>query len=237
MILWVGESEYLDAPYRDEGEYVMPLTEEAVLPVAFGDWGDGKRLSPEAALCCTSRYAQRMALKGTGLNPQWQIGPVWDDMVLKAPASAMNSGVWHLHPTWESQRLAEYAPNLSRRSVVEQYMDGPQYQVDGFVLDGRDFVAVPIQQTWHGEYIAEYRSVKGEELPKVLQDAAIRAVRAVRLDNCPFCVELRFHEGAPRVVEINARFGEDPRLADVWDMDPVRLIEGVISHELSDNQQ
>lgn len=225
-IQWVGYSQFW-SPVEPSSLnlYAMPLVEEAVLSVAFDKRYEGKRrLSRQGAINCSSRVALRKALEGVGLNPRWEkFQYPKHPSVLKAPASTSGSGIHLLTQSPSLDRLKEYAPEEALWGVVEEWIEGPQWEIDGFVLEGNIHFFFPLRQHWDRGRIVKYER---ELFTFGLRNAAADAIRAVGLDNCPFCVEMRLSGGRWIIIELNARLGEDPGLsALIWDMDPLSVIE------------
>src|SRR5262249_13165510 len=132
-VRWVGESDYWVAPECvGEPEVIMPLSEDAVLEGACMQTPARKRSLP-AGINCTSRLALRVALATTGLNPCWYPLEWPGPSVVKAPASCASLGVRFLPTNWYIAALAQVAPDLARFGVIEERIEGPQYEFDGFV--------------------------------------------------------------------------------------------------------
>jgi hypothetical protein len=230
-VAWIGTSRVWHPPPGDSKppEFAMALVEDTVLQV--GARRDGTRhLSLAAAVNCSSRLALRVALATTGLNPDWwpyRFGGSRKRRVVKAPASAMGSGVREFgHPIEEVQELELYAPELAQFGVVEEYADGEQYELDGFVIGGRPSFFHPLRQYWRGERIVAYRRA---DPPPGLREAVATAVWAAGLDDSPFCAELRHSEGRWIVIELHGRLGEDEGLAaQMWNSCPLRAIEAAL---------
>ncbi len=227
-IWWVGESDNWKIPDKPERPlFSMPLVEEEVLPVAFSnEYADTIRLSKTAAINCTSRLAQRVALSSTGLNPVWEPIKIRRG-VIKYPASCHNNGVHFIKNTEHMELLAAYAPELADMGVVESFLQGDPYEIDGAIIGGKVHFLNSIQQIWNEDKdtILEYRrtSVTG------IHYAAEQAIRAVGLDNSPFCIEFRLHECQWKVIEVHARLGEDSNLPSVMsDIYPLDFINGKI---------
>jgi hypothetical protein len=92
-IQWVGESERWVVPAHERSpQYIMALTEDAVLDVATMR-SSARKLSLPAALDCTSRLPLRVALSRTGLKPEWHPLEWPGSSVVKAPASCASLGV------------------------------------------------------------------------------------------------------------------------------------------------
>jgi hypothetical protein len=225
-IWWVGESNNWNAPVKPEKPlFAMALVEEEVLPVAFSnEYAGTTRLSKSAAINCTSRLAQRVALASTGLNPRWEPIKIHQG-VLKYPASCHNNGVHFIKRTEHMELLAAYVPELAEFGVAESFLHGDPYEIDGVIIGGKIHFFHVIRQIWNEENdgILEYRRVEVTGI----HYAAEQALRAVGLDNSPFCIEFRLHECQWRVIEVHARLGEDPGLPTVMsDIYPLDFISG-----------
>jgi hypothetical protein len=227
-VQWVGESDYWVAPKcLGDPEFIMPLSEDSVLEVATTQT-TARKLSLQAAINCTSRLALRVALAATGLNPRWQPLEWPGACVVKAPASCANLGVRFLPTNWYISALAQVAPDLARFGVIEERIEGPQYEVDGFVVGGRIEYFSPLLQHWNGagDKILGYQ--RQEPTDRDWAGAARAAVEAVGIDDAPFCLEMRHDQrrGGWKLIEIHARLGEDPGLpALMSDEDPLQVIE------------
>jgi len=228
MIYWIGNSENWDKPIHGETAiepYIFPLVEETVLEVAFSPLYAGfTRLSREAAINCTSRFALRSALPEE-LNPKWVDWHGFDNgLVVKAPASCQNQGIGFALPNEYSRRLAQYDRIVGNIGVVEQYIPGPQYEADGVVINGQAVLLGWSQQEGENGKIVQYIRLpvkQGEFGFEAPAEVIETAVKALGLDNCPFCFEMKCIEpevGEPRskvqwkIVDAHARLGEDRRL-------------------------
>ena len=228
IVQWVGESDHWTVPQCPEcPRFVMPLTERCVLSVATMV-SPSRKLSLQAALNCTSRLALRVALAGTTLNPQWAPLQWPGPSVVKAPASSANLGVRFLPPNEYIQHLQAVAPDLARFGVVEDFVNGPQYELDGYVIGGVAGCFHPLQQHWNdaGDAILAYE--RKEPAGKEWVEAVLTGVRAVGINDAPFCVEFRkdLRRDQWKIIELHARLGEDPGLAELMsDEDPISLVE------------
>lgn len=226
-ILWVGEADHWSSPRAPERPaFAMPLCEESVLETAFNHSFSGlRRLSKNAALACVSRYCQRRALErgAPDLNPGWAPITKWPKgrAVVKAPASCLASGVRILDEDFYVRELLLYAPKAAI-GVVEEFVEGPQWELDGFVIGGEFRAFRHLLQHWSDGRIVHYEPSFAEGL----ENAVKRAIRAVGLDECPFCAEMRLSAEGWKVVELHARLGEDKDLAAaMWPTCPLNVIE------------
>jgi len=246
MIYWIGNSENWDKPLHPRAgnmvdSYAFPLVEETVLETAFSPLYVGYgRLSQQAAINCTSRFALRSALNvddvSRALNPRWLAHHDFGDgLVVKAPASCQNQGIGFALPNEYSHRLLAYAREADMAlsshlekikagtGVVEQYIPGPQYEADGIVIDGKAILLGWSQQEGENGKIVQYIRLPlqgdfGFEAPAEVIETA---VKALGLDNCPFCFEMKRTNDGWKIIDAHARLGEDRRLwanqADLFD--------------------
>lgn len=214
MIYWIGNSENWDKPIHppdsDWAFYAFPLVEESVLEVAFSPpYSAYKRLSREAAINCTSRFALRSILP-RALNPYWQKMPNFGDgIVVKAPASCQNQGIGFALPNEYSRRLLQWDRIAGNIGVVEQYIPGPQYEADGIVIEGKVHLLAWVRQEGENGKIVHYVPMLKEDSPAEVIEAV---VKALSLDNCPFCFEMKPEKGQWKIIDAHARLGEDRRL-------------------------
>jgi hypothetical protein len=228
---WVGESPFWTPGPRHghRARFTMPLVEDAVLRVAAMN-GRTRHVSLPAAINCSSRLALRVALATTGLNPEWwpfHFGGAAKPRVLKAPSSALGSGVRHFRERIEEvAQLEAVAPELAQFGVVEELVEGAQYEGDGFVLGGKVTFFHPLAQSWRDERIVAYRRC---DPPAGFHEAVGRALRAAGVDDAPFCAELRYQGRRWVLIELHARLGEDAGLArKMWPSGPLRAIERAV---------
>jgi hypothetical protein len=194
----------------------MPLTERSVLEVAR-TCTSARKLPLKAALNCTSRLALRVALAATNLNPKWHPFEWCGPSVVKAPASSANLGIAFLPPSEYIGYLQAAAPDLARFGVVEELVEGPQYELDGFVLRSEVRPFCPLLQHWNEDANKILGYERKEPPGREWLDACLAAIRAVGITDAPFCIELRHdvRRGGWKIIEINARLGEDPGLASL----------------------
>jgi len=103
--------------------------------------------------------------------------------------------------------------------VLEQYLDGDEFTVNGFMLEGEYFPMSVTQRLLHpppplGVCIAHrYPSQLANEEP--LFELAHKASRAVGLETGPSYVQVRMRDGQPWAIEVGARLGggKDAELA------------------------
>lgn len=167
-----------------------------------------------------------------GTSPQWDYGDL-GRQICKARASCGGSGVVFFDDLEEADAAAERAvlgahaeifnlvhahallgheeiPYPGVRVVYERYIGGDQYEISGVVAEPGDVeIWEPLEQHWVSGKILKYRRVSdtppfGRDVA-TLKHVAARAVEALGLAWCGFCVEVR----RGLVVEVNARLGDD----------------------------
>ena len=231
-VLWVGRNDSDYWPRQPEAVWAavaMSLTEAWVLRTAFDPkYSHLRRLSTTAALACTSRLAQRVALASTGFNPKWQPCP-WQSGVVKAPASVQNEGVGYLRANWYTRNLRRYAPELAGMGVVEEWLEGEAWEQDGYIVNDRIGWFWPLKQFWirHQTKIRKYERARSFAGPPGLRDSTEEVVRTLGLSDSCFCTEWRLTKRGWKLIEIQARLGQDDGLAELMidSGDPLRVVE------------
>ena len=199
MIRWIGVSPYWNngnpIPVPDDYKYLFPLSEEAVHHI--------QQIRPEGIYCphdayerATNRYSLRLSLP-PHLSPEWS---AVNGAVLKSTHSVSGKGV----------RVLEDAV------IVEEFIPFPQYQQDGFVVDGKISFLPTLQQSWKDDYITSYRKIDDW----AIRDAAEETICALGVNNTPFCIEFRKQGNQPIVIEVNIRLGEDTGLPELLGFTP-----------------
>ena len=219
---------------------IVPLVEKVVLACGLAVDGSGSRVrgnSFKTAIICTDRLSQRRALEKTGLNPEYLIyrdRGILDELktfnfpvVLKKPASARSEGVRivydreDLENLWKSDfdrlvtrqmnRLYQIGFRPDYDFLIEEFIEGEAWEVDGVSREKAAFVFRPLKQIWVPGFITEYQALTP---PPGLIDAAIKAVEACGIKWSGWCVELKGSANNWKVIEVNARLGEDDKNFD-----------------------
>src|ERR671934_408615 len=158
-----------------------------------------------------------------------ELGP---PVVVKPVDGSAQRGVTEVRGEGELAPAVERAFAASRASaiVLEQYVEGDEYTVNGFLLDGEYFPMSVTQRLLHpppplGVCVAHrYPSGLGER-EKGLFELAHGRSRAVGLETGPSYVQVRLEDGVPWTIEVGARLGggKDAELAKlVTGFDAVR---------------
>jgi biotin carboxylase len=154
-------------------------------------------------------------------------------LVVKPVDGSAQRGVTEVRAERELDSAFERALAASRAGavVLEQYVEGEEYTVNGFLLEGEYFPMSVTRRLLHpppplGVCVAHrYPSLLGAEREHELFEVAHAASRAVGLETGPSYVQIRLEDGAPWTIEVGARLGggKDAELAKlVTGFDAVR---------------
>jgi biotin carboxylase len=142
-------------------------------------------------------------------------------VVVKPVDGSAQRGVTEVRAEAELPDAVDRALAASRAGafVLEQYLDGDEFTVNGFLLEGEYFPMSVTRRLLHpppplGVCIAHrYPSLLTKEAP--LFELAHKASLAVGLDTGPSYVQVRMRDGQPWAIEVGARLGggKDAELA------------------------
>lgn len=96
--------------------------------------------------------------------------------------------------------------------LLEQYLDGPEFDIDVIVSDGRwRYAAVsdngPTLEPYFNETWAASPSLQPKQEQTAVKDLAIKSVEALGFDSGVFHVECKLTSSGPQLIEVNARMG------------------------------
>jgi len=223
LVFWFGHPQHWTPPKTsfEEAQWVLSATDEALPPVS--QMIEKRHITPLAAAKAVDRYLMRQAL-WSQLNPEWEYFYYHPRVVVKAPGSAMSSGVRvvdleapEIEIVRQLRRLSNQPEQL--RGVVEQFVEGDAIELSGVRLAGRIYFFHALRQHWS----RDWTSVKSYE--RVfdhwwLYKETAEALKCIGLDDSAFCVEWRVtgYEQA-KLIEINPRPGEDDKgyYEALWD--------------------
>jgi biotin carboxylase len=142
-------------------------------------------------------------------------------VVVKPVDGSAQRGVTEVRTEAELPDAVDRALAASRTKafVLEQYLEGDEYTVNGFLLDREYFPMSVTRRILHpppplGVCVAHrYPSLLRDEAP--LFELAHKASRAVGLETGPSYVQVRMRDGQPWAIEVGARLGggKDAELA------------------------
>jgi biotin carboxylase len=174
-------------------------------------------ISPATALLATSKLRQREALAESGVpQPSWEaVGgdgetELEPPLVVKPADRSGRMGLTFVEHRSELERALRRARDATRSGVVivEEYVDGPEVTVAGFVAAG-DFIPLAVMDRISGD--AGQGVPLGYVWPSRHAEASVevtrRAVGALGIDDGPTTTRLRISRGGPEVIDVAARLG------------------------------
>jgi biotin carboxylase len=98
--------------------------------------------------------------------------------------------------------------------MVEQFVEGPEFSVEIIVSHGTvNVLQVTDKKTTEAPYFVELGhnqpSLFPREIVAAVKDAAVKGVKALRLNDCAAHAEVKVQDGKPYIMEIGARLGGD----------------------------
>src|SRR5262249_31055483 len=144
-------------------------------------------------------------------------------VVVKPVDGSAQRGVTEVRTESELAPAFDRAIAASRTGavVLEQYLDGPEYTVNGLLLEGESFPMSITQRLLHpppplGVCIA-HRYPSGLTDEERIFEFAHAASRAVGLETGPSYVQIRIQDGEAWAIEVGARLGggKDAELAQL----------------------
>ena len=232
--------------FADVGGVLAELDRLEIEPVAVATMGSDLAVLPTARLAerlglpglpvrtaeiVADKRKMRAAFEGAGVaSPPGReitsaderaLEEVGLPAVVKPVDGSGQRGVSELRRADELPAAVERALAASRAgvAVLERYVEGDEYTVNGFILDGEYFPMSVTQRLLHpppplGVCIA-HRYPSRFEAERELFDLADAASTAVGIENGPSYVQVRVEKGRPWVIEVGARLGggKDAELA------------------------
>ena len=142
-----------------------------------------------------------------------------DRSILKPSRNSGSRGIAEINPGLDFEdfsRLFDFAKDESRdKSVmIEQFVDGPEFSVEIIVWNSEVHVLQVTDKKTTGapnfvELGHSQPSMYSEDVVAAVKDAAIRGVKALRLNDCAAHAEIKVQDGEPYIMEIGARLGGD----------------------------
>lgn len=111
--------------------------------------------------------------------------------------------------------------------ILEQYLDGEEFDIDCLLSDG-EMVYAALTRDWPQPYFREVGSEMPPLFPEAKQQEMVRltqeVLQALGFANGVFHVEAKYTSDGPRLIEVNARLGGNSRYQmnkTVWGVDLV----------------
>nr|WP_281278432.1 ATP-grasp domain-containing protein [Tessaracoccus massiliensis] len=160
--------------------------------------------APRAAVCSSEEELRRAI-------DAWPV-----PFILKPVDSSGSRGVKLLHDLSGLREAFDYSMASSRdgRVIAQEYLQGQEVSVEGFVIHGRvHVVAVTDKITTGPPHFVEMGhtqpSAVGVHMLEKIQRLVVLSVQALGLDHCAVHAEMMVTSDGPRMIEIGARLGGD----------------------------
>lgn len=136
--------------------------------------------------------------------------------IMKPTDNAASRGVALIHNYGELLSSYDYSKEQSHSGqvIIEEYMQGPEVSVEVLTYQGMPHVLqITDKMTSGAPHFVEVGHNQPSQLEKGIQekirDVAIRAVKALGIENGPAHVEIIVTKEGPKIVELGARLGGD----------------------------
>jgi len=188
-------------------------------------------ISRDTALRATNKHLMRKAFEAYGapspvsfcsddVSEGFRLFTAIDGKVILKPSRNSGSrGVAEVEPGLSFDAFVPLFERAKRESrdasvMVEQFVDGPEFSVEIIVYHGTVHVLqVTDKKTTGAPYFVELGHNQPSLYPvsvvAAVKDAAVRGVKALRLDDCAAHAEVKVQDGKAFLMEIGARLGGD----------------------------
>lgn len=202
----------------------MPMRSVAAATTALGLPG----ITMETAVKTTDKGEMIRTFKEHGVESPWyyvvennvQLQKIQDNLtypcIIKPTDNAGSRGVMLVEGPTQLGSAYNYSQGQSRCGtvIIEEYMQGQEVSVEVIAADKNiSILAVTDKITTGSPYFVEMGHTQQSLLPDEaicqIRDLAIRAVRAVGIDNGPAHVEIMLTATGPKMIELGARMGGD----------------------------
>lgn len=184
------------------------------------------RFSERAVEASLSKTSMRHQLAAAGLTTaQWNIVTNISELagfpfpaIIKPPVGQGSQGVRYVKNTAEAASAIENILDALGQDhcVVEEYLDGRQFDVEGVISNGTPFVHL-ITEECYSDFLPEFSKpswyLHGVSLPTQLESEIMRettaALAACDLHSGAFHLELKFKGGRAMTIDLANRMGAD----------------------------
>ncbi len=136
--------------------------------------------------------------------------------IMKPTDNAGSRGVVLVHSLKELENEYSYTVSESRKGgvIIEEYMIGQEVSVEVMAIDGQPHILqVTDKITTGAPHFVEMGHTQPSRLGKdnveKIKDLAVRAVKAIGIQDGPAHVEIMLTKDGPKMVELGARMGGD----------------------------
>lgn len=188
-------------------------------------------ISRETAMRATNKHLMREAFEAYGapspksyctasVEEGWSLfSSIGGKAILKPSRNSGSRGISEIEPNISKEVffvLFERAKDASRDAsvMIEQFIEGPEFSVEIIVCKGEvNVLQVTDKKTTEAPYFVELGHSQPSQFPKDVVDAvkaaAVKGVKALKLNDCAAHAEVKCQEGEPYIMEIGARLGGD----------------------------
>lgn len=192
-------------------------------------------LSEKSAKLARNKYLMREAMnKVEGLCPKFQFVQTFNDLqeaaskigfpaIFKPVGASGSKAIFRVEQDTDLNLLFKEMSEATKSSgkdiysyypnqyIYEEFIDGPEVSVDGLIKDNKIYIAGVTDKDVTEDYSLEYNAFFPSKHPKdvitEIKDKAIKAIKVLELNNCPFHIECRVSSKGVRILEVAARAG------------------------------
>lgn len=193
--------------------------------------------TPEAAHLARNKYAMKQALAHLpGVVPRHAkvrtieeldqaVAEIGLPAVLKPTSASGSKGIFELRSPADLRPALEQLQSMARPDldpifrfygaefILEEFLDGPEFSVEGWVCNGEVFVAGITDKLTTDPFHLEYRHIHPSIQPEAVQQEITArtalVVSTLGLNHCAFHLECKYTSRGFRLVEVAARIGGD----------------------------
>lgn len=200
----------------------MPMRSVAAVAKEMGLVG----VSEETAIKATNKADMRRAFAENGVaSPKsYKVSSKEDfekiinnfngAFIIKPADNSGSRGIFLVENLSDAEQAYEYSHKYSRGGdvVVEEFMKGPEVSVELLAVNGKHYVLqVTDKLTTGAPHFVEIGHSQPSRLPnadvEAIKNLAIKAAKAVGIENGPGHAEIILTKDGPKMVEIGARMG------------------------------
>lgn len=188
-------------------------------------------ISQRTAICATNKHLMRQSFEAFGApSPRsyctdkesegWHIyASLGGKAILKPSRNSGSRGIAEIEPNVDRATFASLFERAKKESrdnsvMIEQFVEGPEFSVEIIVWNGTvNVLQVTDKKTTEAPYFVELGHNQPSLFPasivEAVKDAAVRGVKALRLNDCAAHAEVKVQDGKAYLMEIGARLGGD----------------------------
>lgn len=188
-------------------------------------------ISRETAIRATNKYLMRVSFEAYGapgpksyctadVHEGWRLfHSLGCKTILKPSRNSGSRGIGKIDQDIAYDDFAvlfEKSKSESRDAsvMIEQFIEGPEFSVEIIVWNGTvNVLQVTDKKTTESPFFVELGHSQPSQFPvtvvEAVKDAAVKGVKALRLNDCAAHAEVKYQDGKPYIMEVGARLGGD----------------------------